>query len=155
MEAVLATRRGGHRKHLQPKLIAKITVGNGIIRFNTQATRRPRVSIAAHLTFEQHHNRCMKKARAAEARLRTLTKTYGVVPDSVRAVQMVCVQAVALYAIELWWDRREVGRQDDLQHLLNRHARSILGALPTTPPGTVMRQSGLTLTPGTMDDRQQ
>ena len=42
----------------------------------------------AHLTFKEHHNRCMKKAREADARLRTLTKTYGVVPESVRAIQM-------------------------------------------------------------------
>jgi hypothetical protein len=32
----------------------------------------------AHLTFKEHHNQSLKKARAAEARLRTLTKTYGV-----------------------------------------------------------------------------
>jgi hypothetical protein len=81
----------------------------------------------------------MKKARAAEARLRTLTKTYGVVPESVRAIQVACVQAVALYGSELWWDPREVGRRDDLQLLLNRQARSILGALPTTPRGALMR----------------
>jgi len=51
----------------------------------------------------------MKKARAAEARLRSLSKTYGVVPESVRAVQVACVQAVALDGSELWWDPREVG----------------------------------------------
>jgi len=61
----------------------------------------------------------MKKARAAEARLRSLTKTYGVVLESVRAVQVACVQAVAQYGSELWWDPREVGRRDDLQLLLN------------------------------------
>jgi len=93
----------------------------------------------AHLTFKEQHNRCMKKARAAEARLRTLTKTYGVVPESVRAVLVACVQAVALYGSKLWWDPREVGRRDDLQLLLNQQARSILGVLPTTPQGALMR----------------
>jgi hypothetical protein len=43
----------------------------------------------------------MKKARVAKARLRTLTKTYGVVPESMRAVQIACVKAVALYGSEL------------------------------------------------------
>jgi len=39
MEAALFTRRRGHKKHLQPKLTAKIKVGNSIVRFNTEVTR--------------------------------------------------------------------------------------------------------------------
>jgi len=97
----------------------------------------------------------MKKAWAAEAGLRSLTKTYGVVPESVRAVQVGCVQAVAVYGSELWWDPREVGRRDDLHLLINRHARSILVELPTTLPGALMRESGLTPAPVTLDSRQQ
>jgi len=131
-EAVLFTPRWGHRTHFWPKLTAEIRVGNGSIQFNAQATRWLGVWMDVHLTFKEHHNRCMKIARAAEARLRSLTKTYGVVPERVRAVQVACVQAVALSGSELWWHPREVGSQDDLQHLLNRLARSILGTLPTT-----------------------
>jgi len=101
-EAALFTRTRGHRKHLSPKLTAKIRVGNRSIQFNAQATRWLGVWMDAHLTFKEHHNRCMKQARAAEDRLRTLTKPYGVVPESVRAVQMACVQAVALDGSELW-----------------------------------------------------
>jgi len=111
--------------------------------------------VGAHLTFTDHHNQCMKTARAAEAMLGTITMTYGVVPESVRAIQVVCVQAVALYGSELWWDPREVDRRDDLQHLLNRQARSILGALPTTLWGALMRESGLTPAPVILDSRQQ
>jgi len=74
----------------------------------------------AHLTFKEHHNRCMKKARAAEARLRVLAKMHGIIPERVRAVQIACVQAVALYGSELWWDPREICRREDLQLLLNR-----------------------------------
>ena len=37
-EAALFTRRRGHRKHHWLELTAKIRVGSGIIRFNTQAT---------------------------------------------------------------------------------------------------------------------
>jgi len=109
-EAALFTRRRGHRKHLQPKLTAKIRVGNESVRFNAQATHWLGVGMDAHLMFKEHHNRCMKKTRAAEARLRTITKTYGIVPESVRAVQVACVQEVALYGSELWWDPTEVGR---------------------------------------------
>jgi len=64
----------------------------------------------AHLTFKEYHNRCMKKARAAEAHLRSLTKTYAVVSACVRAVLVAYIQAVALYGSELWWDPKEVRR---------------------------------------------
>jgi len=45
----------------------------------------------ADLTFKEHHNRCMNIARAAEARLKSLARTYGVVPACVNAVQIACV----------------------------------------------------------------
>ena len=64
-EAALFTCRRGHRKHLQPELTAKIRVRNGYIRFNAQATRWLGVCMDTHLTFKEHHIRCMKKARAA------------------------------------------------------------------------------------------
>jgi len=101
MAAALFTRRRGHKKHLRPKLTAKIKLCDGFIWFNRQATRWLGVWMDPHLTLKEHQNRCMTKARAAEARLRTLTKTYGVVPESVRAVQLACIQAVALYGSEL------------------------------------------------------
>ena len=59
------SRRWGHRKHLRPKLTAKICVGNWIIRFNAQATCWLGVWMDAQLMFKEQHNRCMKKARAA------------------------------------------------------------------------------------------
>jgi hypothetical protein len=65
-EAALFTRRRGHQKHLRPKLTAKIKVGDGFVRFNKEATRWLGVWMDAHLTFEEHHNRCMQKATAAE-----------------------------------------------------------------------------------------
>ena len=65
-EAALCTRRGGHQKHLRPKLTAKIKVGEGIVRFNKQATRWLGVWMDAHQTFKEHHNRCMKKAMAVQ-----------------------------------------------------------------------------------------
>jgi hypothetical protein len=77
----------------------------------------------AHLTFNEHHNRCMNKVRAAEAGLRVLMKMDGIIPEQVRAFQIACVQAVALYGMVLWWDPREIGRLDDHQLLLNRQAR--------------------------------
>jgi len=95
----------------------------------------------AHLPFNEHHNRCMEKARAAEARQRIVTGMHGIVPEGVRARRISCVQAVALYGSEVWLDRREIDRRGDLQLLLNRQARSTVGALPTTPLGPLMRDS--------------
>jgi hypothetical protein len=80
MEAGLFTLRRGYMKHIWQTLTAKIMVGNGFIRFNNQATRWLGVLMDSHLTFKEHHNRCMKLGEEAEARHRTLTKTYGVVP---------------------------------------------------------------------------
>jgi len=97
----------------------------------------------------------MKKARAAEAQLRVLTKMHRIIPERVRAVQIACVQAIALYGSELWWDPREIGRREDIKLPLNRQAISTLGALPTTPMGALMRESGLTPVAVVLDARQQ
>jgi len=109
----------------------------------------------ARLTFKEHHNRCMKKAKAAKAILRTLTMTYGVLPERVTAVQIACIEAVTLYGCELWCDPIDVGRQDDLQLLQYQQSRSILGTLPTTPWGALIKESGITPVPVILDSRLQ
>jgi len=86
MEAPLFTRRRGHKKHLQPKLTAKMEIGNSFVRFNKEATRWLGGWMDAHLTFKEHRNQCMKKASAAEARLCGLTKMRGIIPERIRAV---------------------------------------------------------------------
>jgi len=108
----------------------------------------------AYRSFKQHHNRCMKKARAAEARLRVLTRMHDIVPERAGAVQIACVQAVALYGSEVWWDPKEISRREDLELLLNRRVRSTWGALPKKPLGPLMRDSGLTPMAVTLDCRQ-
>jgi len=118
-EVVLFMCWQGHMKHLWPKPTAKIKGGNGIIWSHKQATRWLGVWMDTHLTFREHHHRCMKKARVADARLLALPKTYGVVPESIRAMQVARGQVVALCRSELWWDPKEGGRQDDFQLLLN------------------------------------
>jgi len=154
-EAVLFTCRRGHKKHHWPKLTVKIKVGNWFIQFNNQATRWLGITMDAHLTFKEHHNRCMKIPRAAQVRLQTLTNNYRILLESIRAIRVAFIQAVTLYGSELWCDSNEVGRRDNLHCLLNRRARSVLGALPSTPRGALMRQSGLTAAPEILDCRQQ
>jgi hypothetical protein len=77
-------------------LTRKIWVGNSFIKYIKEATRWQGVSMDDHLTFKEHYNRCMKKARAGEAGLRLLTGLCGVVPTCVRAVHLACAQAVEL-----------------------------------------------------------
>jgi len=154
-DAALFTHSQGHKKHLRPKLTAKLWVSEGFIQFNRQATCWLGIWMDMHLMVNEHHNRFMKKARAAKGRLRTLTQTYRVVPESVMAIQVACVQAVALYASDLWWDPSQSRRRHDLQLLLNQPARSFLGALPKTPRRAQMRDSGLTPTAVLFEPRQQ
>jgi hypothetical protein len=99
--SALFTPRHCHNKHLHPKVTAKRRVVNGCVRFNQEATRLLGVWTNAHLTFKDQHNQCMQKDRGAEARVRSLTRTYEVVPEWVRAVRIACVQAVKLYESEL------------------------------------------------------
>jgi len=68
-EAARFTLRRRHRKQLQQKLKAKISVGDSLIRFIREATWWLGIWRDPHLTLKEHSNRCMTKARAAEARL--------------------------------------------------------------------------------------
>jgi hypothetical protein len=50
-------------------LTAKNMVGDGILRFNTQAKHWLGVWMDAHLTLKEQHNRCIKQPSAVETRL--------------------------------------------------------------------------------------
>jgi len=107
-----------------------------------------------HLTFKEHPKYCMKKARAAEDRLHQLTRMRRIIPEWVRAIEIAWGHAVVLYGCKLWWDQEEIGRQEDLQLILNQQGRSTLGALPVAPVGSLMRDSGLTTARLALDSRQ-
>ena len=109
-EAALSTRRRGQKKHLLPKMTGQIRVGNGFIKLNKEASRWLGVWMDAHLTFKEHHDQCIKKARTVEAGLRSLTGMYGVIPPRNRAVQIARDQAVAFYGSMPWWDPKEGSR---------------------------------------------
>jgi len=109
----------------------------------------------AHLTFADNHNRCLKTASTAEAPLHALMRMQEIVLERTRAGQIASVQGVVLNGSELWWDPLEIGRREDLQHLLDRQARSPIGALPTMPMGALMTESGLPPTPVALDATHQ
>jgi hypothetical protein len=91
-----------------------IHIVNGFTEFNKHATRCPGVWMDADLTFKEHHIWFMKTTRATEASFEPLKKPCVVVTVSVMAVQVPCIQDDALYGSKLWWDRKEVGRGDDI-----------------------------------------
>jgi len=109
----------------------------------------------AHHTYNEHHIRCMKKAREAEARLHLLMRMHGIILELVRAVQVACVKVVALYGSEIWWNPTDIGRPEDCQLHQNRQGRLILGSLPATPLGSFLRDADLTAAPVGLDSRQQ
>lgn len=80
----------------------------------------------SHLNFSAHINERIKKAKATEARIKGLSKAYGLCPALVRRIQIAAVQSVALYGAELWW-KGQKNHQQELQKLINRQARFITG----------------------------
>ena len=50
----------------------------------------------AHLMIKERHNQCMKKARAAVARLWVLTMMHVIICEGIHSVQIALVQAVTL-----------------------------------------------------------
>lgn len=84
----------------------------------------------------------MKKAKAAEFRIKGLSKTHGLRTALVRRIQIAAVQSVALYGAELWW-KDQKHYQNDMQKLINRQARAITGMFQSTPISPLMSEAGL------------
>ena len=66
----------------------------------------------------------------------------GLKPDSARKVQIAAVQSVALYGAELLWDG-QVGREQEIQKLVNEEARRITGMFKSTPVVPLVKEAGL------------
>ncbi len=71
--------------------------------FNKEATRWLGVWLDSQLKFTAHINERVRRARVAKIQIKSLTKTYGLVPGLVRQIQLAVVQSTALYGAELWW----------------------------------------------------
>ncbi len=132
----------------------RLKIGGEIVNFNKEATRWLGVWLDSHLSFASHVNERMKKAKAAEFRIKQLSKTYGLSPGLVRRIQIAAVQSVALYGAELWW-RNQKNYQKDLQKLINRQARSITGMYQSSPIPSLMSESGLLPAHVLLDFRQR
>jgi ribonuclease HI len=150
-EAVLFTRRRNDRL---PRLAQRIKVGRHEVRYNKDATRWLGIWLDSQLTFAEHHNVMMRKARGAQRELRRLSTQRGLTAGNVRKVQVACIQAVALYGSEVWW-KGQRNRLEDLQKMVNQQAREITGCLRTTPIGPLVKEAGLRPAISLVENRQR
>ena len=120
------------KSRLKEEMSAKVlTFGGHNIKFNDRATRWLWIWLDSGLTFATHINERLKKAHAAQARIRGLTKSYGLPPGLVRKIEIAAVQSIALFGAEIWW-RGQKTHQEELQKLLNKQARAITGMYQST-----------------------
>ena len=69
----------------------KIQVGDERVIFNKEATRWLGVWLDSQLEFTAHINERVRRARTAEIQIKSLTKTYGLVPKLIRQIQLAVV----------------------------------------------------------------
>ena len=132
----------------------RLHFGGQAIAFSKEATRWLGIWLDSRLNFHAHFNERIKSAKAAEARIKSLCKVYGLCPALVRRIQVAAVQSVALYGSELWW-KGQKNHQQVLQKLFNRQARLITGLYQSTPIASLMSESGLTPAHILLDFRQR
>jgi ribonuclease HI len=152
-EAVLFTKKRG-RALRQSLSRAKITLDGSAISYNQDATRWLGIWLDSGLTLKSHYQIRLQKAKNAEARLRSISSTYGLAPGLVRRIQIAAVQSVALYGAELWWKGQKTWAQD-IQKMVNRQARAITGALKTTPIGPLVKEATMTPAIPLLNNRQR
>lgn len=151
-EAVLFSK--ARQQKLTRLLKTRLRVGGETVLFKKDATQWLGVWLDSRLNFAFHFNERMKKAKAAEARIKGLSKTYGLCPELVRRIQIAAVQSVALYEAELWW-KGQKNYQKDLQKLINRQARSITRMYQSSPIFLLMSNSRLLPAHILLDSRQR
>lgn len=152
-EAVLFSR--SHRQRLSKQLReTKIKVGDEQIMFNKDATRWLGIWLDSQLKFNSRINERVRRARTAELQIKSLTRTYGLVPGLVRRIQVAVVQSTALYGAEIWW-KNQKNHEQTIQQLLNRQARSITRMYPSTPIHPLLSQAGLIPAQILLDHRQR
>ena len=70
--------------------------------FRKESTRWLGVRLESWLNFSFHINKRKKKAKAAEAQIKGLNKTYGLCPKLVQKIKIVVLQSMVLYRAKLW-----------------------------------------------------
>jgi len=87
------------------------------------------------MTLKTHHAERMKRARNSMHRIRRLAEQMGMCPEACKRAFVVCVQAPALYGVELWWDDGKARKSRTGQKLQNEGGRTTTGELPDHQSG--------------------
>jgi len=148
-EAILITRK---RNNKEPKMKAKLRVGNHEVQYNKEATRWLGVWLDSMLTLNDHTKKIFAKARRAQNRVRSLMVTKGLSLEGCQRIQVTAVQAVALYRAELCW-KGQKNKAQEVQQILNEQGRRVTGCFRTTPQGALMNNAGLRLANAILNNR--
>jgi len=138
-EPILFTRK---RNNKEPKMKAKIRVGNHEVQYNKEATRWLGVWLDSMLTLNDHTKKIFAKARRAQNRVRSLMTKKGLSPEGCQRIQIAAVQPVALYGAELWWNGQK-NRAQEVQQILNEQGKRVTGCFRMTPQGALMNDARL------------
>ena len=84
---------------------AHIWIEDHRISFNQETIRWLEVWLNTELIFKIHFQKHLQKVKKTETRIRALSWKKDLISDLVLRIQIVTVQATALYKAELWWHR--------------------------------------------------
>jgi len=94
------------------------------------------------LTLNDHTTKIFAKARRAQNRVQSLMTTKGLSLEGCQRIQIAAVQAVALYGAESWW-KEQKNKAQEVQKILNKLCRRVLGCFRTTPQGALINDAEL------------
>jgi len=138
---------------------ATVRVGDSEVPFNRAAARWLGVWLDSQLTLKEHRARRRKDGRNTLVRLRRLAGQKGLSPANCRKVMTACIQSVAMFGAELWWNGTQaigtIGRANELQLLVNQQARAVTGCFRTTNRGVLSMESGLRPAAAQLENRQR
>jgi hypothetical protein len=139
--------------------MATVRLGEREIPFSKEATRWLGIWLGPQLTLRNQQKLMMKKGRNAQARLRRLAGQTGLTSGNCRKVMSACVQLVAMYGSEVWW-QGEGGQgmasgAAELQKLVNLEARAVTGCFQTTNQGALASEVGLCPAVAQLENRQR
>ena len=126
---------------------AIMTVGNNIVPFNKDPPRWLGIWLDFQLMLQEHHATRFKDGCNAMVWMKWLAWQLVLSSENCRKVMTACIQSVAMFGVELWWEGTEkqdtIGRVNELQLLVNRQTRATTGCFRTTNLGVLSMESGL------------
>lgn len=102
-------------------MTTELRFGGQTIKFNQKATQWLKIQLDSHLNFGSYFNEKFKRAKTVKARIKGLSKTYGMPFTLIRHVQIVAIQSVILYDAELW-KKNQKNHQNEIEKLINNQA---------------------------------